>query len=327
MPETLENFFEHLAERLCNENSLSDVTYALAKTSWQFMSILMCDFFEFDFAHEPPYDVEREPPSSSGRPDFLVRQEERSYLIENKIYDYNYHFRQYHEGFKDKIPCKRQAFISNYRVDLSTIKNDFKDGIAEDELQEIRKRTKTWAELVKLLEGRISGFPDDDVRRVCQMEKLQKVGDLSNLSNLHRFNILVEHVVKNTILKTDVRKEFYPTKTREHGESWSGRYMQLSKEGGATLYPSMGIWFGREQETPVIYLSFEQDWNSTLYAAMKDQKLAGQTFTFREHDQQLEFTLQTDAKSFAGQDLDLQTQTLEVFLNEVVEAIIPFWKQ
>jgi hypothetical protein len=336
MSETLEGFFKCLAERLCNENSLSDVTYALAKTSPRFMSVLMSEFFEFDFAHEP-YEIEREQPSVSGRPDFVVRQNGYSYLIENKIYDCNCHFRQYYEGYKDEIPCKRQGFITNYCVDYSTIKNDFKGvGIAEAELQEIRKRTKTWAELVELLEERISEFPDDEqsvigsyleyVRRVCQMEKLQKVGDLSNLSNLHNFNILVEHVVENTVLRSDVVKAPYPAKTREHGDSWSGKYMRLNSEGRATLYPTIGIWFGREQQTPGIYLSFEQDWNSTLYDAMKDQKLVGQTFVFGEHDGQLLFDLKTDIKSFVGQGLELQKQTLEIFLNEVVTDVIPFWK-
>lgn len=336
MSETLERFFECLAERFYSENNLSDVTYALAKASSQFMSFFMSKFFKFDFSDDV-YEIEREQSSSSGRPDIVVTQKGRSYIIENKIYDRNYHFSQYYEGFKDKTSCARYGFIANYSVDPSIIEADFKKTeITNGELEEIKKRIKTWAEFIELLEKSIDQFLDDEkklihsyleyVREVCEMEKLQKVGDLSNLPNLHNFNILVKYVIANANLSSDVQKAPYPAKTRECGDCWSGKYMALNRKGCTTLYPFMGIHYRRDEEMSQIYISFEQDWNNALYGALKNLKLASERFLLYVDKDEAAFELKMDIKNFSAQDLNSQKKVLETFLDEVVRAVIPFWK-
>ena len=85
MSEKINLFFESMAERLTNENDLSDITYALCKTDDDFRKF----FLEYCF-ESPVYtdNLIREYADEGSRPDFyFIGRDNNEYLIEVKIYD------------------------------------------------------------------------------------------------------------------------------------------------------------------------------------------------------------------------------------------------
>ena len=97
-------FFDSLAERLKNENDLSDVTYALCQSNEVFKQFFLDFFFgngKIDI-HRDKVEIVREQTFEGSRPDFTVNVAQDIYLIENKIWDHNHHFAQYQNFMKNK---------------------------------------------------------------------------------------------------------------------------------------------------------------------------------------------------------------------------------
>ena len=148
MNERINIFFESMAERLTNENDLSDITYALCKTDNDFRKF----FLEYCFEEAVDTDnLIREYADEGSRPDFyFIGRDNNEYLIEVKIYDRNQHFDQYNNQF----PNAKYAYISNY------ILND-------EDLCEADKRAlplwklKTWFDYYKKLSE--SAIKDKDL--------------------------------------------------------------------------------------------------------------------------------------------------------------------
>jgi hypothetical protein len=91
----LEEFFRDLASRHYKENDLSDLTWALGKNCDEFLKSLMV-FFGFNFNPDLPTEIIREYFLGDGsRSDISIENGDSVFLIENKIYDRNYHVEQY----------------------------------------------------------------------------------------------------------------------------------------------------------------------------------------------------------------------------------------
>ena len=101
MNERINIFFESMAERLTNENDLSDITYALCKTDNDFRKF----FLEYCFEEAVDTDnLIREYADEGSRPDFyFIGRDNNEYLIEVKIYDRNQHFDQYNNQFPNML--------------------------------------------------------------------------------------------------------------------------------------------------------------------------------------------------------------------------------
>jgi hypothetical protein len=109
----IELFLEQLAE-YSKENNLSDITYYLCNTSLKFRDFFLR--FIFPELQEIPtiVDIQREFVSNDKtcRIDFKFEIENKFYLIENKIYDRDYHYEPYLESYPNCII----GFIANYDV-------------------------------------------------------------------------------------------------------------------------------------------------------------------------------------------------------------------
>ena len=105
----LKMFFESLAERMHNENDLSDMTYALCNANDEFRKFFLSYCFEEDIDTR---DLSREYTFENSRPDFFFHDMNNcERIIEVKIYDQNQHFMQYQR----KYPKAKFSFIANYR--------------------------------------------------------------------------------------------------------------------------------------------------------------------------------------------------------------------
>jgi hypothetical protein len=101
MNEQFQQFFTELAQRFCNENDLSDFTYVALEVIPEFKKDFVRFFHpsleigndEIQVVREFTLESTDEQPSS--RPDFLLRCGSWDLIVENKIWDRNYHFDQY----------------------------------------------------------------------------------------------------------------------------------------------------------------------------------------------------------------------------------------
>jgi hypothetical protein len=112
-----QRFFESLAERFGGaETKLSDVTYAMLNSNSEFL-LEFAKFFGFSIHDNQPCEVEREYPLGNGfRVDLAIKQgQSEVYLIENKIFDGNYHFDDYGGSPVGKT-AKGFGLIANHTV-------------------------------------------------------------------------------------------------------------------------------------------------------------------------------------------------------------------
>lgn len=110
------SFFEYLADRMRNENDLSDITFALCKSNKDFQNLFLNFCFDENLDTD---DLSREYAEGDSRPDFFFHDNTSKieYVLEVKIFDRNQHFKQYQERF----PNAKYAFIANY--DFTNIEN------------------------------------------------------------------------------------------------------------------------------------------------------------------------------------------------------------
>src|SRR5208283_87443 len=192
MNDEFQEFFTQLARRFCNENHLSDFTYTALQTIPEFKK----DFVRFFFRNlETDDDIEvfREFPldSDDGRPDFVFRCNLWDLIVENKIWDRNYHFEQY--GKKPLSPGKSLPFvglIANHKVELPSHVTNWE--------------ARTWAVFARQFANKkYPPFEDvfdaylQYVKKVCAMTEFKNFKfDLGSLSALTNFVRMIENTLR-----------------------------------------------------------------------------------------------------------------------------------
>ena len=114
----LDRFFKMLVRRLRNETHLSDITYTAIEVVPGFKEDFVHYFFP-DLNTDGDIEVKRESamPSGDGQPDFVFSTESWDLIVENKIWDRNYHFKQYGRApLQPGKPLPRVGLIANHRV-------------------------------------------------------------------------------------------------------------------------------------------------------------------------------------------------------------------
>jgi len=218
--ETLSKFFRSLALRHRSEPALSDVTYAVLKT----VPDLRQDFVQFFYPNlngAETFRVEREfTLPEGGRPDFVLHSPTWDLIVENKIWDQNYHFNEYQAVDPERKTYR--ALLANHRV----------TAVPEACGWSIRR----WEELVEELDKKhygncsalVSGYLEY-VREVCEVGKLVAFGrELLSVHALHLFNHTVKAAIQGASTDRyetsiiDGSGSFY-----NFGEGWSGFYFRL----------------------------------------------------------------------------------------------------
>lgn len=252
------SFFKHLANRFRNENDLSDITWAMCRSSDRFMAVFLRFFFndKIDICNIERF--ERECCETGGRADFLLdmRGGER-FVIECKIYDQNHHFEQYEKVFG--IESSHLGYITNY----SFIKEGY--------------TVHTWEELCNHLSAEM---PDEEeremwlgyiayVKNVCSILQFKDKMILdTHLYSLYQFIEELKRLVKTQSDRYDL--SYYSNRNIEGGYGINGIYFQVHYHDG--LLPDIWAWAGiyYERKIPEIWIGFEnrEGWGKPMCDAV-----------------------------------------------------------
>lgn len=310
MNERINIFFESMAERLTNENDLSDITYALCKTDNDFRKF----FLEYCFEEAVDTDnLIREYADEGSRPDFyFIGRDNNEYLIEVKIYDRNQHFDQYNKQF----PNAKYAYISNY------ILND-EDLCKADKRALPLWKLKTWFDYYKKLSE--SAIKDKDLvvgylsylGEVIHVKEFEEM-DISKISCLPIFIGNIEKVANDKGFSTY-------SGAKAINECYYGSFFQKEK-----FY----FWFGLYLPEEAIFIGLNND-ESWITSEVKDalnknlEKISETEFSekpFYNSDGNhgdYWFTLKEDKYKILkdASQKDKQLEVLQGFLTSVMKSI------
>lgn len=226
------NFFSCMSYR-GNENSLSDVIAAACNSSSIFKTIFLEFCFPYDsIMRKCPSEIQREVSKNSGKNRYdlyFLTNNGTEYIIENKIYDKNDHYKEYTKLFSDHI-----AFIANYDVSIIQYSNKH-----------------TWKTFYNHLKKKLSLFPETErmlaegilayIHGVCEImeERNFNIIELSDLGYFIRIlKMLLEEMgfsINNQAKGADYNRiGFWVYK---NGISyWFGIYLDVNKSD------AFGIW-------------------------------------------------------------------------------------
>jgi len=313
----LEGIFRDLGKRLTKENHLSDITWALANNIEEFRKLFM-DLFKFEATGQDPVGLEREKMLENGsRPDFLLDLGDRYLLIENKIYDRNYHFDQYSGPLDGK---KKGTFgiIINHKMDevwrQKATSHNFMVLTWKDVIDQI-KRTHFSSEARPYMNAYVNYIVE-----VCSIMEIKEIR-FEKLNSLTYFVNLIKKIISE-FEGDGVEIDLYPAQ-RAFGSSWSGQYFIIKRKGSQkAIYPFWGIYYG--EDPPCIFFAFEKDWCKDIYLKYKDKKMKKEIFYIETYaaEPQIEFILNDEKfDKFEKGGLDLQEEILKDFFQKVIAEV------
>jgi hypothetical protein len=235
--------------RVNDEVALSDFTYSLMSVSSAFR-LAFCDFFGVQLKEPQAWSVEREYPLGGNlRVDLaLTNHLGETYLIENKINDRNYHFKEYGQS---SAGLKTQGLwlIAGHVV---------------AEQAPSKWTVRSWSDLVQHLE-QINLTEDEDlirsfeayVKGACQMAPIKEIRlDDAALASLFYLNNLFDKII-TSFQSPSVHCQLYSRSNSNFDNSNAGKYFTLSINGSKELvYPWLGLTY---EDEPCIGIWFDKD--------------------------------------------------------------------
>lgn len=301
------NFVHSLSQRFSNENSLSDFTFALAKTVPEFARFI-CNFFNIQTVADEHIEIEREflLEGSPYRVDLAFEFEnQRKFFLENKIWDRDYHIKKYSETI-NKDQKISFGIISNHQL--------------SSENRELAKQknweVKRWHKFIDSLNpsdyGNAQPLVENYrtyVKKVCSMKIIKEIrfnGDV--LVSLHYFNNLIEKIIP-----TLTHSPFDYTILKEAcGRSWSGFLYSI---GHSTSQNQIKAWFGTDYtEQSVIIVDLHSSWNKDLNNKLL--KISSDYFIIRDHKWKVSFEM-SQYHEFLQADCEKQEEILRGFFEKV----------
>jgi hypothetical protein len=254
-------FMKNLACRFKNENDLSDVTWTMCQVSEKFQ----CAFLRF-FFHKLGEDcgkvwIEREGTNDDSRPDFIFDYRGVTYLIENKIYDKNQHFKQYVNSYK--INPSQLGYIMNYPW-------------AEPGFE-----THTWKELYKYLQSK---KPEEEsllwdayleyIKEACNIYLSMNAMNLKGMNSLWTFyqNLGEVFAIDDECINSNISN----VDTQNGGNGYCspckgaiGQYFMVSFKGIHLRQARgwMGVYF--RVESPLIRICFQRERGKAVYSLIE----------------------------------------------------------
>ncbi len=320
-----EKLLAFMARRQCNENALSDITWAACSACPSLFRAFLAFFFpETEFGRDILF--EREHAQGDSRPDFYIRDGAQVYLVENKIYDRNHHFDQYTSRFG--IPAEHLGYITNYPM------------------VQVGFKVHTWDEFYHYLKDRL---PEDSelkqvwcaymeyIKQVCSIYKKPKRMELKGMYSLYVFCRELRGTVNRQT--ASYCSELYDSYKDTHG---GGNVYGTMRDGIAGCYfhvrytndeieecwPWIGVYFDREE--PLICICFEpnQGWGKSVCDRLTKEKVkalpAGDFYEKPYYeDGGLWFELsEVRRKEFENADLNGQNALLGAFIDEVINTTL-----
>jgi hypothetical protein len=246
----MNDFFSQLAERLRNENDLSDITWALCRSNSYFQKIFIDYCFDNKIESETD-SIEREFSEGNSRPDFLITDDkENRYILEVKIYDKNTH-----DEYKKQFKKDTRAFIANY---------NFLDK------KGVYGVVRTWHEFIDHLEKECKGLNNPSImgyikylKSVTNYFKGENM-DLSKLNSLHTFVMIIKEIIESDNKKT--KKIFQPD------EGWIAFDVKF-KQRNQNIHFQFGLGFWDKE--PFVLIQFSKDTAQSIKDKLLNTKKRG----------------------------------------------------
>jgi len=280
-----------------------------------------CEFFGVQLKEPQQWSVEREYPLGGNlRVDLaLINSDGETYLIENKINDRNYHFKEY-----EASPVGKQSkglwLIAGHTV---------------TELAPSKKWTvRTWTELVQHLEQR--NWPEDEdlirsfkayVKGACQMAPIKEIRlNDEALVSLFYLNNLFDKVI-SSFQSLDVKCRLYRTSYNfDNGNM--GKYFSISITGSKNLvFPWLGLTY---EDEPCIGIWFDKDtgWGRPVHSHPGLRSGDKEYYKIYWEPSGTWFELKDSFYgTFMSSDHEQQAQILCSFFSEVIRNVVSAIKQ
>ena len=227
------DYFSYLAYR-GNENFLSDIIAAACNSCVTFKQLFLDFFFpQEDLMDKCPSEIEREVCSEDETLRFdwyFTTNDEKEYIIENKLYDRNDHFNEYTKVYEEN----QIGFIANY--DVSQIKYSHKH---------------TWKSFYEYIKSNLDLFKGEEllliesilnyIKGACDFMEERKF-DLKKLKDLGYFVKLLKEILKDKGFElnnkakgsTDERIGFWTYKQKR--SYWFGLYLRDEGNTGYSIW-------------------------------------------------------------------------------------------
>lgn len=321
-------FFENISYRMCSENCLSDITWALCNASSTFKEIFLKLFFP-DMQISPDITIERELSKNGSRVDFFITNGEEEYLIENKIYDNNQHFGQYDKIFN--VKPERFGYIANYPISQPKIGKTY--------------QIRTWEDFYKKLEIQVEDNQEqmliDGYRKylksVCNIIEFNKPMNIEGIYSLYQFMVILNKLCKRdeehfnlNICNQNRRYDNSHADYEATGINFEITFKLCNNNKIRKVQTRgwIGIYFN--QEKPIISIGFwnHKNWGKNIYNLLKKKNIENKgeySSVPYEVDNAywLDFIEGKDinGKSFNKLTLDEQIMQMKSFMDEVFNII------
>lgn len=334
MNDIINQFFRNLSNRMYKENDLSDITYSLINSSEKLKGIFI-SFVTNKKRQNVNYDVTREYSlDEKNRPDFFFVSNDDVILLENKIWDMDYHFEDYKEALSIHMSSNFQyqsipplkALISAHRLSKHTLQ------LAMDYGFEI----SYWYNFVKLLKQEITRatFNADEcelvkgyVKYLEEVIKVPEIGKIQFTSEtLKSITYLIE-LMKYIVKQYDSKDYEYSLDTinkKSNTERSTGvGYIIKSKINNE--YACVSFYLQYEYKgSSAILIELPLGWNKDINSRIT--KTIGLTYDFEGQNLKYKdgcafIMKQSLFEEFLKSDKEKQEQTILSFFKEVNDVI------
>jgi hypothetical protein len=234
--------------------------------------------------------------SGDGQPDFVFSAESWDLIVENKLWDRNYHFEQYGKTpLQPGRPLPCVGLIANHRVTVPESWQfrhwvNFVDEFSRRDYEQFSAVFNAYLTYVK------------EICIVAEFKKFTFVPE--SLSALTHFVRMAERALQNTS-SASYELTIKPNHKWGFGDSWAGHWFELNPTGSKkklTLF--FGIDFYYESESPAITVDVHKGENPTYFNAIEKAPLKSRSFKkiVRKEDEIVQ--LQMPAEEFNSLNVD-----------------------
>lgn len=303
-------FFEYLSYRKKNENDLSDVTWALCETSFDFKSAFLTFIFGENQDWSKLTEFTREYSRANSRVDFYFKIEKQEYIIEVKIYDKQQHLEDYIRDF----PEAKRGYITNYYL-------------SEKKKCESEYFIKTWEEFSSHLRNNLSHNSEfikgylKYLDNICAIKNIKQM-QLSGIQSLYSFINTLDKVIEG-----DYENYSYSRYTQT-SKSWDIRqgrcfYLNFKNEEINDVWAWIGLYYN-EQTVVCIEFDSNEGWGKPVYDILKNkeehEKGRYRSLAYEE-DGAFYFNL-LNVDEFDNKEKEEQIEILKTFFNETIDYIV-----
>ena len=322
----IDELFKVMSDRFQSENDFSDIFSAILRSNRKLSLHFLSGFFKLDFHRDEMIEITREYHiDQKNRVDFRFNIGNFIFLLENKLWDTDYHIESYTSAVKMNHVLDENGFkivklglIVNHSIDSHSHRLANKRGWV------VRTWTD-WEESLQLFKKDLNDPILDGfhfyLRSVCMMKEMKRITwNNEALLSIFYFNNLIESIIRNGTVHNQFEFGYYAAQ-RSTGHAWSGHYYTLKYTvNSKSVWPFFGIVY---HPNPRIVINLDSDWHDkSLLEKFKMDTLSNSPYEFvKDHDGVGFFLKNEIFKKFSISDKQEQKQLLTAFFNFVNQKI------